>query len=178
MIPQKPSRHSGERVGLSIVGIVARDRAELRAAAPTLLVTAESSLARVTCRGVEMTLDRAGCLLVPCGTSLTLRAASAAARVAVLAFREPLFRDVARAYRHVGVDRSRLERWTTRLELLPRTVWIHEIVHRYVFERYVLGQHDNLATRFLETEILKEVYFLFRDRDDGADRATAVRVHG
>ena len=30
------------------------------------------------------------------------------------------------------------------------TVWIHEIVHRYVFERYALGERDNLATRFLD----------------------------
>jgi AraC-like DNA-binding protein len=53
-------------------------------------------------------------------------------------------------------------------------VWIHEIVHRYVFERYTLGEEENLATSFLEAEILKEVYFLFRDRDAGADRAARV----
>src|SRR5262249_36850913 len=70
-----------------------------------------------------------------------------------------------------------LERWIQRLELLPRTVWVHEIVHRYIFERYVLHQDDNVATRFLETEILKEIYFLFRDREVGADRATSVHTH-
>jgi AraC-like DNA-binding protein len=116
-------------------------------------------------------------LLLPRDTLATLRASGSSARVAVLAFREPLLALVARMYGKIGVERRRLDRWTLRFELLPRTIWVHEIVHRYSFERYALGEHDNLATRFLETEILKEIYFLFRDREAGADRATAVRKH-
>jgi AraC-like DNA-binding protein len=173
MIPQKPSR--AERLHLSVVGVVGRATATVRAAAPTLLVTIESSVARVSSGDLDLTLDRSGCLLLPKGTSVTLRASGVSAKVAVLAFQEALFTIVARMHTKVGVDRRRLDRWTVRHELLPRTVWIHEIVHRYVFEREALGEDDNLVTRFLETEILKEIYFLFRDREAGADRATIVR---
>jgi hypothetical protein len=32
---------------------------------------------------------------------------------------------------------------------LPRTVWVDEILQRYLFERQVCGGFDNDATRFL-----------------------------
>ncbi|HLL23750.1 MAG TPA: AraC family transcriptional regulator, partial [Kofleriaceae bacterium] len=48
---------------------------------------------------------------------------------------------------------------------------------RYVFERHALGKHGNLATQFLEIEIAKEIFYLFRDRECGDERATIVRTH-
>jgi AraC-like DNA-binding protein len=176
MIPQKTSKRS-ERVRLTVVGLAGRGVVTVRAAAPMLLVTIESSVARASTRGLDLTLDRSGCLLLPRGSDVALCVSGVAAKVAAFAFQEPLFALVARTYGKVGVDRRRLDRWTLRLELLPRTVWIHEIVHRYVFEREALGEDDNLVTRFLEAEILKEIYFLFRDREAGADRATIVRAN-
>jgi AraC-like DNA-binding protein len=178
MNPQKPSTLRGDHVWLSVLGLLAPDRAVIRADAPSLVLTLEAAVAQVSRERAVLTLDRSGCLVLPRGVRVTLRGASASARVAVLSFQEPLFDRVARAYRKLGVERPRLDRWAQRLEVLPRTLWVHEIVHRYVFERYVLGEHRNAATRFLETEILKEIYFLFRDRDEGADRATAVRRYG
>jgi AraC-like DNA-binding protein len=174
MIPPKPSTSRGERVGLSVHGALARERLLVRRDAPALLLTIEAAVAQVTSTRGDFTLDRSGFLVIPRGVRVVLRA-SAPSRVAVLSLHEALFRLVVRTYQRLGVDRQRLDRWVERFELLPRTPWVHEIVHRYVFERWVLGEHDNAATRFLETEILKEVYFLFRDRDDGADRATTVR---
>jgi hypothetical protein len=49
---------------------------------------------------------------------------------------------------------------------------VHELVHRYVFERHALELHQSEAARFLEVELVKELYFLFRDRDEGAERAS------
>jgi AraC-like DNA-binding protein len=164
----------GERVTLHVRTVGAHERASIRVEAPSLLVTIESSVVRVHRGAAELLVDRSGCLLLPAGSRADLRAATPA-RVAVLSFHERLVGHVARTYRKLGLDRARLERWTARLEVLPRTVWVHEIVHRYVFERYALGEHDNAATRFLETEILKEVYFLFRDREKGADRSSTLR---
>jgi AraC-like DNA-binding protein len=117
-------------------------------------------------------LDRTGALIVPRGAMLAMRAATPSNRVAIVGFGEPVLIEVARRYQKLGLDRKRLDRWLAVVESLPRTVWLHEIVHRYVFEREALGEHDNLATRFLEIEIVKEIYFLFRDREDGADRAS------
>jgi AraC-like DNA-binding protein len=176
MIQQKTSTLDGEHVRLSVIGLGAGDRVKLRAEGPSLLVGLEASVARVEA-GHSHTLDRSGCLVLPGGVRAVLRAAATSSRVALLGFQEPLMRLVERTYRKLGVDRRRLERWFERVELLPRTLWVHEIVHRYVFERWALGEHRNTATRFLETEILKEIYFLFRDRDEGAERTTTLRRH-
>jgi AraC-like DNA-binding protein len=176
MFPQKPSKHGGARVSLSVVGLVARDRGVvLRPDAPALLMTIESAVAHATSGRSSFVLDRSGFLVLPRGVRVSLRTNAPACRVAMMSFHEPVFRVVARTYKKLGVDRARLDRWAGRLELLPRTLWTHEIVHRYVFEREVLDEHDNAATRFLETEVLKEIYFLFRDREEGADRASTVR---
>jgi len=176
MIPQKTSVLRSRWMGLGVFGLSARDSLVLRTEAPALLVPVEAACARVTSGRADFLLDRSACLLLPRGTRAVLRA-STPSRVALLYFYGPLLSRVVRTYQRLGLDRRRLESWLGRLELLPRTLWVHEIVHRYVFERYVLGQHDNTATRFLETEILKEIHFLFRDRDEGAERDTTLRRH-
>lgn len=114
--------------------------------------------------------------MVPAGARVGL-AAQAPTRVAMVSFGAPLVAAVGREYRRLGVEVPRLVTWLGTFAQLPRTLWVHEIVHRYVFERYALGHENNQATRFLETEILKEVYFLFRDRDEGASRVAAGRRH-
>ena len=99
-----------------------------------------------------------------------------ASRVAILTFQPLLNASTARAYAPLGITLKSLERVLERLELLPRTAWVHEIVHRYLFERCTLEEQDNEATAFLEMEVLKEVFFLFRDRDQGADRASRIQA--
>src|SRR5687768_5276874 len=170
------SAKEAERVTLAVVGVIAREPVTLRCARPSLVVTLEMSAVDVTVPGSaqRVVVDRTGCLVLPRRASVTLRSRTPANRVAVLGFADSVLANVAREYRRLALDRARLERWLTKTELLPRTVWIHEIVHRYVFERTVLTQHTNLTTKFLEIEILKEIYFLFRDREaEGADRASA-----
>lgn len=103
---------------------------------------------------------------------------SSCARIAVLAIASHLIDDVQRTYSALGFDRTGLDRWLAEVAHLPRTVWIHETVHRYVFERYVLGEVDNRATWFLEEEIVKELFYLFRAEEEGEQRATVQRKHG
>jgi AraC-like DNA-binding protein len=167
MIPQQTS------VELSVLGIVADETVTMLAKQPSLVVTIESSLARA---GMT-TLDPSCVLVVPRRTALALTTPGAASRVAVLGLGPGVLAAVEREYTQLGVERRRFERWLARPAVLPRTVWIHELVHRYVFERHALGVHDNLAVRFLEIEIAKEIYFLFRDRDSGTERSTIVRAH-
>ncbi len=178
MIPQKSSSSGGSGVHLSVHGLVAAQRVAVRTVAPALVMTLEAAVAQVESGRIEATLDRSVCLVVPARSRLVMRAATPSSRLAILAFEEPAARRMARAHRRLGVDLARLTRWVGSVTVLPRTLWVHEVVHRYVFERYTLGQHQNTATRFLETEILKEIYFLFRDREEGADRQSAARRYG
>ena len=145
----------------------------MRLSRPSLVLSLEASTVDVAASGHRLVVDRTGCLVLPQRTLVTFRSKTPSNRVVVLGFGEVLIGAMTRRYSKLGVDRARLERWLRRVELLARTVWVHEIVHRYVFEREALGEHDNLATKFLEVEILKELYFLLRDRDDGAERGSA-----
>ena len=52
--------------------------------------------------------------------------------------------------------------------VIPRTKWISELIHRYAFEREVCQKSNNVVTSFLETEILKEWYFIRRDAETNA----------
>jgi AraC-like DNA-binding protein len=162
MIPAKTS--------LAMLGLVGGQPAAIRIATPSVIFTIESATAR---EGTS-TLDRSN-LLVATRGSFSLSALGSTSRAAVVSFHEPVIAAAETTYRGLGFDRARFARWTRKPTLVPRTVWLHEILHRYLFERHALGEHDNLATRFLEIEIVKELYFLFRDRDDGAERATIVR---
>ncbi|MCK5073487.1 MAG: helix-turn-helix transcriptional regulator [Bacteriovoracaceae bacterium] len=45
------------------------------------------------------------------------------------------------------------------ITIRDRGNWLNEIMHRYVFERVVAKKDDSNATRFLEMEILKEIYY-------------------
>jgi AraC-like DNA-binding protein len=175
-IPQNPSG-GGEPLALRVVSAAARERLELRAALPTLVVPIESATVTASCRGEEATLDRSACLVAPGGAVVTLRSRAPSSRVALLGFGPDLVETTVRTYAKLGATRDRLARWLEAAHTLPRTVWVHEIVHRYVFERDALGERGNDATRFLEVEILKEIYFLLRDRAEGAERASIVRVH-
>jgi len=166
-----------ERMTLSVVGVVRREPAAVRVVRPSLVVTLETSAVDVALGGARLPVDRTTCLLVPAKTTATLRSRTPSSRVVILGIGEPLVLAVARRYRKLGLDVTRLSRWLVRTELLPRTVWVHEIAHRYAFEREALGEHDNLATRFLEIEILKELYYLFRDREEGAERASVAQKH-
>ena len=49
------------------------------------------------------------------------------------------------------------------------TRWVDELVHRYVFERAQCEKHQSSAAIFLETELLKELFFLAREHDDAVE---------
>jgi AraC-like DNA-binding protein len=67
---------------------------------------------------------------------------------------------------------------------LERQRWLDEVQHRYFFERIACKKSNNVATAFLEMELVKEVYFVvaqtakergcippFEDNDDLGHRA-------
>lgn len=169
-------RGTGVRAGihLDVRGLVPHVRTALIVRAPSLVVSIERSSMTLGVRGEDVPLDRSVLVLVPAGARLRLTAVSPSGRVAILGLADDVVRRAARLHTNVGLDRERLERWLRAPHVLPRTTWVHELVHRYVFERTVLAMGAGLVVSFLETELVKEVYFLLRDREAGADRAPAV----
>jgi AraC-like DNA-binding protein len=166
------STRDRRRADLAILALVTGDPSVVRVDRPSVIFTIEWATARC---GAD-TLDRSNVLITSRAAAIGTLASTT--RIGVIGFHEPLLAAVEREYRALGLERRRFDRWLRARSVLPRTTWLHEILHRYVFERHALGHHDNQATRFLEVEIAKEIYFLFRDRDLGADRATIVRAPG
>jgi AraC-like DNA-binding protein len=141
---------------------------------PSLVVSIELSSMTLAVRGEVVHLDRTVFVLVPAGARLRITTPSPAARVAILGLGDDVVRRAARLHSGVGLECERFERWLRTPHVLPRTAWVHELAHRYVFERSVLDIGSGLVVTFLETELAKEAYFLLRDREAGADRAPAV----
>lgn len=122
-------------------------------------------------------IDRASFAIIPAATPYRVRAKSSVTRLATL-----LVADGARAKAcleyHPHVDARRFALLVATPRVLPRTRWVDELVHRYVFERAVCGKHGSAAAAFLETEIAKEIYFLCAERDDKRRRASVVNEEG
>ncbi len=149
----------------------------LRAGGAMVVFPLRTSVLQVEVLGDLWLLDGTHFGVVPSGARASFRGKSPGARVLMATAHPSLLAETIAQYERLGVDPARFHRWLEKPQLLPRTVWVSEIVQRYLFERQACARHDNDATRFLEVELVKEMYFLLRDRDDGADRASLVQKH-
>jgi len=143
----------------------------------TVLLPLRTSVVHAEVMGQTLLLDRTHWGLAPGRRRVKLTARTPGARMLLATAHPPLIERVVKAYAKMKLDGARFARWLEAPQLLPRTVWVDEIVQRYLFERQVCEGFDNDATRFLEAEIVKEAYYLLQDRDEGADRASFVQQH-
>jgi AraC-like DNA-binding protein len=127
--------------------------------------------------GSAVLVDRARFVVWSAGRHRA-RVLSPTVRLLVLGLHDALVARVVALYGDVGVDPKRFARFLEADHVLARTTWVHELAHRYLFERQVCARHASDAARFLETELTKEIYFLLRDREDDAERTSLVRQYG
>jgi AraC-like DNA-binding protein len=151
------------RVELRIDGDARTLRGARRDRQPALVVVLESSLAELKLGATTHLLDRANLALVPAATRYALASRSPAARVLTLRFGATVIAGAVREYAP-HVDARTFDMILATPRVLPRTHWLDELVHRYVFERDVCEKHDSAAARFLETELAKELYFVAKDQ--------------
>lgn len=149
------------------------DAASLRVVAPTVVATANDARLEVRSEGRVDVVDRASLLVLPVGITATLSSKSPIVHVLALTSSPALASKVVATYEG-EIDPRTLADALARVQSLPRTNWVNELLHRYLFERAVCRKRDNDATRFLETELLKEVYFLSRAQAESSERASVV----
>lgn len=141
---------------------------------PVLVLPLDSAVVTLTAGGRDERLDRAKLGLVPARVSFELDAHSLVAPTVTIelgeAAREVFFREY-----EGHVDAATLAEVSSRVRVFPRTRWVDELVHRYVFERTVCEKHTSEAARFLETELVKEVYFMGKEALANRTRASVVR---
>ncbi len=111
--------------------------------------------------------------LVPARARYRLASTSPAPQVVTLAVSPAATAEVERTYAPHVVPAT-FAALLREARVLPRTRWVDELVHRYLFERDVCARHGSLATRFLETELIKELYFLADEQRAGRARAPVV----
>lgn len=160
-------------MGIRLAPLREGDTLPVRALAPSLVVPTSGGVVETSGAKDVALVDAASFLLVPRGRRATLRAKSPIAHVLVLSLSEKLEATLLATYPG-EVRNDEMARYFSLMELLPRTNWMNEICHRYLFERAVCKKRGNDATRFLETEIIKEVYFLCRERHTALDRKSIV----
>jgi AraC-like DNA-binding protein len=137
----------------------------------------ESSVVALAHDGGSLRLDRASFAVVAPRAGYRLVPVSAVVQVLTLL---PGAEARAAAVREYAphVDAAELQGFLGATQALPRTRWVDELGHRYLFERYACDKHATAAARFLETEIVKEVYFLCRERLGQRERASGVHQGG
>lgn len=158
-------------MGIRLLPLVEGRAQQVAVAAPSLLLVVDQGVVDLDARGARHVLDRAS--FATLAGRATVETQSPIAHLLLLAVSDALVARLLGAY-DGEIDRARLERHLSTVQLLPRTNWVNELCHRYLFERAVCRKRDNDATRFLEVEIVKELYFLCEARAADRDRASVV----
>lgn len=160
-------------VGIRLIPQRGADRVRFGSDRACLVLPLEASIVEAMAAGLSQVVDRSSWLLVPAGILVVLKARSPVARTVALAVSTEQIDRMVAAH-GADVDGTRCRRYLERVQLLPRTTWVNELCHRYLFERAVCGKRDNDATRFLETELVKELYFLCHERQHNLERPSLV----
>jgi len=144
---------------------------------PSLWFPLESSVVELEVAGEARRVDRASFAVVPARASH--RATAQGSVVSLVVFGVgPDARRAARREYEPDFDARAFDAIVSEPRFFPRTRWVDEIVQRYVFERTVCEKHESAAARFLETEIVKEVFFLGKEQLERKTRASVVREDG
>lgn len=149
------------------------DLGELRVeAAPALVFPLEVTVVEIQEGTDALRLDRSDFLLLPAGHRHQVKPLSPTAQVLTLL---PSAAAIEHAVKEYGehIDRGLLQADLAKTRVFSRTRWVDELANRYLFERRICNKDRSEAARFLETELLKELYFFSRD----AERPRASVVH-
>lgn len=140
------------------------------------MVSLDSAVIELAVGRERYGLDRSMWACLPPGCTAIIRSLGISARILAGLVFEPLVERVHETYEGVGLSRETIDMALSEIRILSRTAWVHEVVHRYLFERTVCEHHDNEATRFLETELLKELCFLVVEAMRGEARASQAEL--
>ena len=153
------------------------ERGERMHQAPAMVLPLRRSAVSLRAGSTHERLDRSRFVVVPPRLRYSLTAESSAPDVATVTLLPAGWRLAEREYAPY-LEAPVYADVTARLRLFARTRWVDELVHRYLFERDVCRKDGSLAARFLECELLKEVYFLGKEQLEGQARASLAHEGG
>jgi AraC-like DNA-binding protein len=103
-----------------------------------------------------MTCNLRTVAVFPAGAEVRASFRSSLVEFAVFLPTEELIASCARDH---GLEAERLHSTLASSRVLLRTNWLNEVIHRYLFERVRLNRTDTDGSRFLERELLKEIFY-------------------
>ena len=160
-------------MGIRLIILQGGAGARISTTGAALVLPLGTAVVEIAAGGTRERIDRSSWFLVPPGVLAAVTAKSPTAQTVVLGPSRSLVERVAGLYAG-EIDPARYDRYVRTTELLARTTWVNEIAHRYLFERAVCKKRENDATRFLEAEVVKELYFLCHERHTALARPTMV----
>jgi AraC-like DNA-binding protein len=140
---------------------------------PALLFPLETTVVELVIARTRHRLDRSCFALVPPRLRHRITSRSPAPKLVTLLISASERQRAQREYAP-HIEPKVFSRVLAESRILPRTRWVDELVHRYLFERQVCGRHASNAARFLETELVKELYFLGQEHASRQTRAPVV----
>lgn len=161
-------------MGIQLRPLANADGLRFQEEVPVILLPLDHGVIEIRDETETWLLDRASWLVLPAQRRFWAIAKSPTASLLLFAL-HPEVREATGQLHQAHLNPQRLEQFLTTPQLLSRTTWVHEITHRYLFERSVCGDRHGLAARFLESELVKELYFHCLDRANARERSSLVR---
>lgn len=152
-------------IELRVEASAAGSKQRLKAGRPSFVLPLQASVLSAKTAGIDTLIDATSWLLVPATEPLSLETKSPLATVLIMTLAPALERLVHETYGS-EVDMKIMKRVLGDAAIVPRTTWVSEIAQRYAFERVQCKKSGNIATSFLETELLKEWYFVRREASE------------
>jgi AraC-like DNA-binding protein len=127
----------------------------------------ESSVVEITTHRI----DRTAVAVVPAKLRYSPTSLSPITNVLTIFIDAEAMKGAEKEYRP-HIELASFDEWLRTPRVLPRTRWLDELAHRFVFEREVCEKHTSQAARFLATEITKELYFACKEHVAAEHRAS------
>lgn len=124
---------------------------------PTFLFARGATQLSLTTPKKTIALSSSQVVTLEPNAACSFKTKSSTTELLIVRPRGPLIDATAVAYKHTP---EQFHAMLQRSHVFERQRWLDEVHHRYFFERVVCDKHQNVATAFLEMEIVKEVYFV------------------
>ena len=108
------------------------------------------------------TLDAKNFLIIPSGYEIRITPAEENCAFAFLFPTTLLYR---RVKEHCKLDKNLFDKMFTSPLLVRRKNWMSELFLRYTYEMVETSNRENYVTKFLELEMMKELYFNYEEQE-------------
>lgn len=156
---------SSERAEISLQQVTLNSRQNIHFKFPTLIFVLEAGIGELKSANQTFQIDFKALIAVPENTQWTIETHSPLLKYVAIQFQKLAFTMTSECFE---IDFLELKKCFLTGKSFPRTTWVNELCHRYTFERSVAQMTHSLAASFLETELLKEFYYLTTNKLDSS----------